>query len=96
MNALKAMIRRELQEHKWGFIYLPWIVAAFMSLVVILVYMGLTEGNTENFKFSTEFYSNPEVANFMSESSFDERRDAIRAGLLVLGFQFFSFWAFSF
>ena len=27
MNALKAMIKRELQEHKWGFVYLPWIVA---------------------------------------------------------------------
>ena len=37
MNALKAMIRRELQEHKWGFVYLPWIVAAFMSLVVVMV-----------------------------------------------------------
>ena len=85
MNALKAMVRRELQEHKWGFIYLPWIVAAFMSLVVILVYMGLTEVNTETIKFSTEIYSNPEVANYMKEASFEERRNAIRAGLFVLG-----------
>ena len=85
MNALKAMVRRELQEHQWGFIYLPWIVAAFMSLVVILVYMGLTEVNTENIKFSTEIYSNPEVENYMKEASFEERRNAIRAGLFVLG-----------
>ena len=54
MSALKAMIKRELQEHKWGFIYLPWIIGAFMSLVVVLVYLGLTEVNTENIKFSTD------------------------------------------
>ena len=54
MNALKAIIRRELQEHKWGFVDLPWIVAAFMSLVIVMVYLGLTEVNTENFKFSTD------------------------------------------
>ena len=61
MKALKAMIRRELQEHKWGFIYLPWIVASFMSIVVVLVYLGLTEVNTENFKFSAKIFSDSEV-----------------------------------
>ena len=85
MKSLKAMIRRELQEHKWGFVYLPWIVAAFMSLVVVLVYLGLTEVNTEDFNFSTEIYSNPDVIKAMQESTVDQRRDAIRASLLVLG-----------
>ena len=85
MKSLKAMIRRELQEHKWGFVYLPWIVAAFMSLIIVLVYLGLTEVNTENFNFSTEIYSNPDVIKAMQESTFDQRREAIRAGLLVLG-----------
>ena len=85
MKSLKAMIRRELQEHKWGFVYLPWIVAAFMSLVVVLVYLGLTEVNTENFNFSTEIYSNPDLIKAMQESTFEQRREAIRAGLLVLG-----------
>ena len=56
MNSLKAMIRRELQEHKWAFVYLPWIVTAFMSVVVVLVYLGVTEVNTENFKFSTDVF----------------------------------------
>ena len=85
MNALKAIILRELQEHKWGFVYLPWIVATFMSLVVVLVYLGLTEVNTENFKFSTEIYSDPDVAQAMKESTLEQRSGAIRAGLLVLG-----------
>jgi len=86
MNALKAVIRRELQEHKWGFVYLPWIVGAFMSLVVVLVYLGLTEVNTENFKFSTDVFADSEVVQSMNEATFDQRRSAIRAGLLVLGF----------
>jgi len=86
MNALKAMIRRELQEHKWGFVYLPWIVGAFMSLVVVLVYLGLTEVNTENFKFSTDVFADSEVVQSMNDATFDQRRAAIRAGLLVLGF----------
>ena len=85
MNALKAIIRRELQEHKWGFVYLPWIVAAFMSLVVVMVYLGLTEVNTENFKFSTEVFADSETVQAMNEATFDQRKAAIRAGLLVLG-----------
>ena len=86
MNTLKALIRRELQEHKWGFVYLPWIVGAFMSLVVVLVYLGLTEVNTENFKFSTDVFADSEVVQSMNEATFDQRREAIRAGLIVLGF----------
>ena len=86
MKALKAMIGRELQEHKWGFIYLPWIIAAFMSLIVVLVYLGITEVNTENIKFSTEIYSNPDYAKAMKESTLEQRSGAIRAGLIVLGF----------
>ena len=85
MKSLKTLIRRELQEHKWGFVYLPWIIAAFMSLVVVLVYLGLTEVTTEDFNFSTEIYSNPDVIKAMQESTVDQRREAIRASLLVLG-----------
>ena len=85
MKALKAMIRRELQEHKWGFIYLPWIVASFMSVVVVLVYLGLTEVNTENFKFSAKIFSDSEVIQAMKNSTADQRSEAIRAGLVVLG-----------
>ena len=86
MNTLKAVIRRELQEHKWGFVYLQWIVGAFMSLVVVMVYLGLTEVNTENFKFSTDVFADSEVVQSMKEATFEQRRAAIKAGLLVLGF----------
>ena len=85
MKSLKALIRRELQEHKWAFIYLPWIVASFMFLVVVLVFVGLTEVNTENFSFSTEIYTDPDIIKSMQESTLEERKGAIRAGLLVLG-----------
>ncbi|SUZ50561.1 uncharacterized protein METZ01_LOCUS3415 [marine metagenome] len=57
-----------------------------MSLVVVLVYLGLTEVNTENFKFSTDVFADSEVVQSMNEATFDQRRAAIRAGLLVLGF----------
>ena len=83
MKALKAMIRRELQEHKWGFVYLPWIVAAFMSLVVVMVYLGLTEVNTETFKFSTDVFSDTKVVQQMNEATFDQRKEAIRALSLI-------------
>ncbi len=86
MNALKAIVRRELQEHKWGFVYLPWIVGTFMSLVVVMVYLGLTEVNTENFKFSTEIFADPETVQGMNEATLDQRKAVIRAGLLGLGF----------
>ena len=85
MSALKAMIKRELQEHKLGFIYLPWIIGAFMSLVVVLVYLGLTEVNTENFKFSTDVFGDQETIQAMNEATFEQKKAAIRAGLLVLG-----------
>jgi len=85
MKSLKALIRRELQEHKWAFIYLPWIVASFMFLVVVLVFVGLTEVNTEDFSFSTEIYTDPDIIKSMQESTLEERKGAIRAGLLVLG-----------
>ena len=54
MTVLKTLIRRELQEHKWALIYLPWIVALGMSIFVVLIYIGVTEIDTENFKFSTD------------------------------------------
>lgn len=85
MNTLRALVKRELQEHKWGFVYLPWIIAAFMSAVVVLVYLGITDVNTENFKFSTEIYSDQNVAQAMRESTLEQRSSAIRAGLVVLG-----------
>ena len=46
MKTLVTLIRRELQEHKVGFIYAPFIVACILSLVVISVYFGLTDIQT--------------------------------------------------
>ena len=51
-----------------------------------MVYLGLTEVNTENFKFSTDVFADSEVVQSMKEATFEQRRAAIKAGLLVLGF----------
>ncbi|SVB02852.1 uncharacterized protein METZ01_LOCUS155706, partial [marine metagenome] len=56
-----------------------------MSVVVVLVYLGITDVNTENFKFSTEVYTDQNVAQAMRESTLEQRSSAIRAGLVVLG-----------
>ena len=54
MTVLSTMIRREIQEHKLAFIYAPFIVALVLCLVIISVYLGLTDIQTTNFNFSTE------------------------------------------
>ena len=86
MTVLKTLIRRELQEHKWALIYLPWIVALGMSIFIVLIYIGITEIDTENFKFSTNIFSEPAFKQGMLESTPEQREAAMRAGLLVFGF----------
>ena len=86
MTVLKTLIRRELQEHKWALIYLPWIVALGMSIFIVLIYIGITEIDTENFKFSTNIFSEPAFKQGMLESPPEQRAAAMRAGLLVFGF----------
>jgi len=84
MTILFTMIRREIQEHKLAFIYAPFIVALILCLVIISVYLGLTDIQTTNFNFSTEIYDE----NFregMLQATPEAKTAVVRAGLLVLG-----------
>ena len=84
MTVLTTMIRREIQEHKLAFIYAPFIVALVLCLVIISVYLGLTDIQTTNFNFSTEIYDE----NFregMLQATPEAKTAVVRAGLLVLG-----------
>ena len=43
MKVLITLVKRELQEHKVGLIYAPFIVAIILSVVIVLVYFGVTD-----------------------------------------------------
>jgi ABC-2 type transport system permease protein len=78
------MIRREIQEHKLAFIYAPFIVALVLCLVIISVYLGLTDIQTTTFNFSTELYDE-EFQEDMLRATPESKTAVIRAGLTVLG-----------
>ena len=71
MKVLMTLIRRELQEHKVGFIYAPFIVTCILSLVVISVYFGITDIQTTEFNFTTEIYENEEALEWMATANSD-------------------------
>jgi ABC-2 type transport system permease protein len=78
------MIRREIQEHKLAFIYAPFIVALVLCLVIISVYLGLTDIQTTTFNFSTELYDE-EFQEDMLRATPESKTAVIRAGRTVLG-----------
>lgn len=84
MTILFTMIRREIQEHKLAFIYAPFIVALVLCLVIISVYLGLTDIQTTTFNFSTELYDE-EFQEDMLRATPESKTAVIRAGLTVLG-----------
>ena len=84
MTILFTMIRREIQEHKLAFIYAPFIVALVLCLVIISVYLGLTDIQTTTFNFSTELYDE-EFQEDMLQATPESKTAVIRAGLTVLG-----------
>ena len=84
MTILFTMIRREIQEHKLAFIYAPFIVALVLCLVIISVYLGLTDIQTTTFNFSTEQYDE-EFQEDMLQATPESKTAVIRAGLTVLG-----------
>ena len=51
-NVLMTLIKRELQENKLGLIYAPWIVSLILGMVIVLVYFGVADIQTNNFNFS--------------------------------------------
>jgi len=85
MNTLVTLIRRELQEHKVGFIYAPFIVTCVLSLVVISVYFGLTDIQTANFNFTTEIYENEQALEWMATADSKQITSVIRSALVYLG-----------
>ena len=84
ITVLFTMIRREIQEHKLAFIYAPFIVALVLCLVIISVYLGLTDIQTTTFNFSTDLYDE-EFQEDMLQATPESKTAVIRAGLTVLG-----------
>ena len=85
IQTLRTLLNRELQEHKFGFLYLPWIISFFMSSLILLVWLGLTDVVAGEITFSTKIYENPEVVEGMRNATIDQRMGVMKAGLLVLG-----------
>jgi len=85
IRVLKAMIVREIQEHKVAFVYAPFFVCIILCFVIASVYFGGTNIQTDQFNFSTEYY-NEEIRQTMQSVSSVSRIDIVRTGLLVLGF----------
>lgn len=85
IQVLKAMITREIQEHKVAFVYAPFFVSIILCLVIASVYFGGTNIQTDQFNFSTEYYDE-EIRQAMQSVSSVSRIDIVRTGLLVLGF----------
>ena len=85
IQVLKAMIVREIQEHKVAFVYAPFFVSIILCLVIASVYFGGTNIQTDQFNFSTEYYDE-EIRQAMQSVSSVSRIDIVWTGLLVLGF----------
>ena len=85
IQVFKAMIVREIQEHKVAFVYAPFFVSIILCLVIASVYFGGTNIQTDQFNFSTEYYDE-EIRQAMQSVSSVSRIDIVRTGLLVLGF----------
>ena len=85
IQVLKAMIVREIQEHKVAFVYAPFFVSFILCFVIASVYFGGTNIQTDQFNFSTEYYDE-EIRQAMQSVSSVSRIDIVRTGLLVLGF----------
>ena len=85
IRVLKAMIVREIQEHKVAFVYAPFFVSFILCFVIASVYFGGTSIQTDQFNFSTEYYDE-EIRQAMQSVSSISRIDIVRTGLLVLGF----------
>ena len=85
IQVFKAMIVREIQEHKVAFVYAPFFVSIILCFVIASVYFGGTNIQTDQFNFSTEYYDE-EIRQAMQSVTSVSRIDIVRTGLLVLGF----------
>ena len=85
IKVFRAMIVREIQEHKVAFVYAPFFVSIVLCFVIASVYFGGTSIETEQFNFSTEYYDE-ETRQAMQSVSSVSRIDIVRAALVVLAF----------
>ena len=77
MKVLFTLVKRELQEHKVGLIYSPFIVAMILSLVIVHVYFGVTDIKTNDFNFSTSIYENGEAVEWMRAATVEQKMTVI-------------------
>ena len=85
MSRLLTLVKREIQEYKYGLVYAPWIVGIILCSIVVLVYLGLAEIKTTQFTFTSLIYADPDVVAFMKTMDLNTKLDIIRTGLTVLG-----------
>jgi len=88
IRVLKAMIVREIQEHKVAFVYAPFFVSFILCFVIASVYFGGTSIQTDQFNFSTEYYDE-EIRQAMQSVSSVSRIDIVRTGCLFLDSLFY-------
>lgn len=85
MNRLLTLVKREIQEYKYGLVYAPWIVGIILCSIVVLVCLGLAEVKTSQFTFTSLIYADPDVVAFMKTIDSNTKLEIIRKGLIVLG-----------
>ena len=85
MNRLLTLVKREIQEYKYGLVYAPWIVGIILCSIVVLVYLGFTEVKTSQFTFTSLIYADPDVVAYMQTLDSNTKLEIIRTGLIVLG-----------
>ena len=85
MSRLLTLVKREIQEYKYGLVYAPWIVGIILCSIVVLVYLGFVEVKTGQFTFTSLIYADPDVVAFMQTIDSNTKLEIIRKGLIVLG-----------
>ena len=85
MSRLLTLVKREIQEYKYGLVYAPWIVGIILCSIVVLVGLGFVEVKTGQFTFTSLIYADPDVVAFMQTIDSNTKLEIIRKGLIVLG-----------
>ena len=89
IRVLKAMIVREIQEHKVAFVYAPFFVSIILCFVIASVYFGGTNIQTDQFNFSTEYYDEEIRQAMQSVSSVSLGSILLELDCLCLDFLFY-------
>ena len=81
MSRLLTLVKREIQEYKYGLVYAPWIVGIILCSIVVLVYLGFAEVKTGQFTFTSLIYADPNVVAFMKTIDSNTKLEIIRKKL---------------